>query len=98
MKISKSSDGDTLTITVEGRLDTNDSHELQEESVSLNGISNLVLDFSNVDYISSSVLRVLLSFNKKMKGNMTVKNPNEIVGEIFEVTGFSDLLKIEWFL
>lgn len=98
MTIDKKQDGLKLTISVEGRLDTTTAPEL--ESViksSLDGISELVMDFENLAYISSAGLRVLLSAQKTMntQGSMVVKNINDDINEIFEVTGFSDLLTIE---
>ena len=70
------------------------SSELKD---SLDNASDLTLDFGKLDYISSADLRVLLSAQKAMakKGGMRVVNVNEIVGEVFEVTGFSDILTIE---
>ena len=63
----------------------------------LEGLTELVLDFKELDYISSAGLRVLLTFQKQMnaQGKMTIKNSNEIIMEIFEVTGFSDILTLE---
>ena len=98
MTISKKMNGTTLEIALEGRLDTMTSPELEAELKSdMNGAESLVLDFSKLDYISSAGLRVLLSAHKAMssKGGMIVKNVNEIVGEVFEVTGFADILTIE---
>ena len=70
------------------------SSELKD---SLDNASDLTLDFGKLDYISSADLRVLLSAQKAMakKGGMRIVNVNEIVGEVFEVTGFSDILTIE---
>ena len=98
MTIDKKQDGLKLTISVEGRLDTTTAPEL--ESViksSLDGISELIMDFENLAYISSAGLRVLLSAQKVMntQGSMVVKNINDDIAEIFDVTGFSDLLTIE---
>ena len=69
----------------------------KELNASLNGADSLILDFSRLDYISSAGLRVLLSAHKAMsgKGGMKVKNVNEIVREVFDVTGFADVLAIE---
>ena len=97
MTINKEQQGSTLTIALAGRLDTTTSPELEKElKASLDGVDSLVLDFSNLDYISSAGLRVLLAAHKQMsaKGGMTVKNVNEIVSEVFEVTGFADILNI----
>jgi len=98
MTITKNQNGSELTIALEGRLDTTTAPDLEKElKESLIGITELTLDFSKLDYISSAGLRVLLSAHKAMqeKGRMKVTNVNEIVGEVFEVTGFSDILTIE---
>ena len=98
MKITKTLNGITLNIALEGRLDTTTAPELEKElKDSLDTADALTLDFSKLDYISSAGLRVLLSTHKTMvkKGGMKVVNVNEIVNEVFEVTGFSDILTIE---
>lgn len=99
MTIDKTSGKNKLTLTVAGRLDTTTSRELSKElDESLDGINELVFDFKNLAYISSSGLRVLLSAQKTMnnkKGTMVVKNVSDIIMEIFEVTGFSDILTIK---
>ena len=98
MKITKSMDGTTLNIALEGRLDTTTAPELEQElKNSMDGADALTLDFSKLDYISSAGLRVLLSAHKTMskKGGMKVVNVNEIVSEVFDVTGFADILTIE---
>jgi len=97
MKITKQMNGNTLNIALEGRLDTTTAPELEQEIKNLDGVDALVLDFSKLDYISSAGLRVLLSAHKTMsgRGGMKVVNVNEIVSEVFEVTGFSDILTIE---
>ena len=98
MKITKKQDGTQLTIALEGRLDTTTAPELAKElKDSLGGATELTLDFSKLDYISSAGLRVLLQAHKTMagKGGMKVTNVNEIVGEVFDVTGFADILTIE---
>ena len=98
MTITKKIEGSSLTIAVEGRLDTVTSPELEAElSASLDGVTDLTLDFSGLEYISSAGLRVLLATQKKMnaQGGMKVCGVNETVGEVFEVTGFADILTIE---
>ena len=96
MKITKHSAGTALEIALEGRLDTNTAPELEKElKESLGGVTDLTLDFARLEYISSAGLRVLLSAHKTMQGHMTVKNVNEIVSEVFDVTGFVDILNIE---
>lgn len=97
MTIHKIANGNELTLALEGRLDTMTAPELEAElKVSLNGVDNLTLDFAKLDYISSAGLRVLLSAHKMMsgKGGMKVIHVNEIVTEVFDVTGFSDILNI----
>ncbi len=98
MTITKKQNGTALEIALEGRLDTVTAPELESElKASLDGAESLVFDFSKLDYISSAGLRVLLSAHKAMagKGGMKVTHVNEIVQEVFEVTGFSDILTIE---
>ena len=98
MTISKQMNGTTLTLAPEGRLDTMTSPELEKElNASLEGADALMLDFSRLDYISSAGLRVLLSAHKAMagKGGMVIRNVNEIVREVLDVTGYSDILTIE---
>lgn len=97
MNISDIKDGNQLTVALEGRLDTNTAPELDEHlRVSLSGVSKLVFDFSNLEYISSAGLRVLLSAQKTMnqQGEMIVTNANDMIKEVFEVTGFVDILTI----
>lgn len=98
MTINKTQDGKNLTIALEGRLDTMTAPELEAElNTSLPEAETLTLDFSKLEYISSAGLRVLLSAHKAMssKGGLKVTNVNEIVREVFEVTGFADILTIE---
>ena len=98
MTINKNQNGNALTISVEGRLDTTTAPELEKViKESLGNINDLTLDFSKLDYISSAGLRVLLSAQRIMKsqGKMKVTNINEVVREVFEVTGFADILTIE---
>ena len=99
MTINKETNGDALTIRLEGRLDTTTAPELDEElKASLDGIRSLTLDLKDLAYISSAGLRVLLSAHKTMNkqaGGMKVINSNDEIKEIFEVTGFADILDIE---
>ena len=98
MKITKNMNGTTLNIALEGRLDTTTAPDLENElKESLDSATALTLDFANLDYISSAGLRVLLAAHKTMskQGGMKVTNVNEIVGEVFDVTGFADILTIE---
>ena len=98
MTINKQQNGTSLTIALEGRLDTTTAPELEKEfKTSLAGIEDLTLDFAQLEYISSAGLRVLLSAQKRMmaQGGMKLVNVNEMVMEVFEVTGFADILTIE---
>ncbi|MBQ1565096.1 MAG: STAS domain-containing protein [Clostridia bacterium] len=98
MTITQNRDNTALTIALEGRLDTLTAPELETLlSGALEGVETLTLDFEKLDYISSAGLRVLLSTQKKMngQGSMKVTHVNEIIREIFDVTGFSDILTVE---
>ena len=98
MTINKNQNGSTLTIALEGRLDTTTAPVLEQElKDSLNDATELILDFSGLDYISSAGLRLLLSAHKAMskKDGMKVTHVNEMVNEVFDVTGFADILTIE---
>ena len=98
MTINKSKNGSELTLAVEGRLETTTAPELDVVVKSeLDGVSSLILDFSKLEYISSAGLRVLLAAQKIMnrQGDMKVTGANEIVTEIFDITGFSEILTIE---
>ena len=98
MKITKNMNGTVLTVILEGRLDTTTSPQLEKElSASMGDATELTLDFANLEYISSAGLRVLLSAHKTMskKDGMKIVNANEIVMEVFDVTGFVDILTIE---
>ena len=98
MQINKTKDGAKLTLALEGRLDTTTAPELEAVvKAELDGVQNLTFDLSDLEYISSAGLRVLLSAQKKMnqQGQMTVTNCSEEILEIFEITGFSDILNIQ---
>lgn len=98
MVINKNLNGNTLVIAPAGRIDTQTAPELEKElKQSLDGVETLIFDFSEVEYISSAGLRVLLVAQKTMhqQGSMKVTNANEIVKEVFEVTGFANILNIE---
>lgn len=96
--VEKKSEGNNVTLVLSGRLDTSTAPELEADvKTSIEGIESLVFDFTELEYISSAGLRVLLSSLKKMKnqGSMKVINVNETIKEIFDVTGFSDILTVE---
>ncbi|MBQ3669308.1 MAG: STAS domain-containing protein [Clostridia bacterium] len=98
MTIQTQKNGDSLAIALTGRLDTVTSPELEKVITgSLDGIKALTLELEKLEYISSAGLRVLLQAQKLMngKGTMKVLHPSEIVREVFDVTGFSDILDIE---
>ena len=98
MNITKTQNGNAVTIALEGRLDTTTAPQLEQALKSvLDDATELTLDFEKLDYISSAGLRVLLGAHKAMfkKGGMKVTNVNEIVREVFDVTGFVDILTIE---
>ena len=98
MTIIKDKNGEELTISLEGRLDTTTAPQLEEElTASLDDVAKLVFDFSKLEYISSAGLRVLLAGQKRMnkQGSMVVKNVADEIKEIFEVTGFTEILNIE---
>ena len=98
MTIEKNLNGTELTVTITGRLDTTTAPQLEAEfKQSISGVEKLVLDFSALEYLSSAGLRVLLAAQKVMnkQGEMVIRNVNETINEIFEVTGFIDILTIE---
>ena len=98
MIITKTTDGTSLTLVLEGRLDTMTAPQLESElRDSIEGIDKLFLDFTSLEYISSAGLRILLSTQKIMnkQGSMVIRNANEGVMDIFDITGFADILTIE---
>ena len=98
LNIIKNKDGSSLNIALEGRLDTTTAPELETElKAALPDTAKLVMDFEKLEYISSAGLRVLLSAQKVMnkQGKMTLRHVNETISEIFEVTGFTEILTIE---
>ena len=98
MTIEKTLEGTKLTLALAGRLDTTTAPQLETESKrSIGGVESLFLDFANLEYLSSAGLRVLLAAQKVMnkQGKMVIRNVNETISEVFEITGFSDILTIE---
>lgn len=98
MTINKKSEGEKLTLTLSGRLDTNTAPALEAElKHSVDGVKELIFDFSDVEYISSAGLRILLAAQKVMnrQGSMKLTGVSADVMEVFEITGFSDILTIE---
>ncbi|MCD7956389.1 MAG: STAS domain-containing protein [Lachnospiraceae bacterium] len=98
MKIETVKDGRIMTVTLEGRLDTTTAPSLEAElRREINGVEELTLDFNGLEYLSSAGLRVLLAAQKVMnrQGSMVIRGVNETIQDIFDVTGFSDILTIE---
>ena len=99
MNITTTTNGKELTIALEGRLDTTYAPQLEKElGAKLDGVESLIMEFEGLRYLSSAGLRVLLAAQKKMnaqKGSMVIKNVNEMIMEVFEVTGFLDILTVE---
>ena len=98
MTIDTKRDGSKLTVALEGRLDTTTAPQLEAElRPALEGVTELVFDLKDLAYVSSAGLRVLLSAQKTMnkQGSMVVRGANADLLEIFDVTGFSDILNIE---
>ena len=98
LNITKFREAKSLKITLEGRFDTGTAPQLEEVvRTELADVETLIFDFAKLEYISSAGLRVLLAAQKIMnkQGRMVVKNVSDEVKEIFEVTGFSDILNIE---
>ena len=98
MTIEKKTNGAELTLILTGRMDTTTAPQLEAElKASLGGVEHLVLDFAALDYLSSAGLRVLLAAQKIMnkQGDMVVRHVNAMITEVFEVTGFCDILTVE---
>ena len=98
MEIIKNKNGNLFNVSLVGRLDTTTAPDLEAViNNELDGVDELVFDFASLEYISSAGLRVLLASQKKMntQGKMTVINVSETVMDVFEITGFSDILTIK---
>ena len=96
-KLSKKKQGDTLTCSLFGRLDTNTSPELLEQ-INLDGVQTLIIDLADVDYVFSAGLRVFLQLQKNMNeknGQMTLINMQDSVKEIFKIVGFTNIMDIK---
>ncbi len=99
MKLNTSSEGEVTVVKIEGNLDTQTAPEAQDELNRLmdEGSKKLLLDFADLAYISSSGLRVLLAVAKRLapdEGEMRICNLNDVVNEVFEISGFSTILKV----
>ena len=98
MTINMDRNGTSLTVSLDGRLDTSTAPKLEAELKSaLKGVRDLTIDLADLAYVSSAGLRVLLSAQKVMnrQGEMVVRNANDAIMDVFEVTGFVDILNIE---
>lgn len=99
MNIDKNYNDKELTLTVEGRIDTITSQELDKEiTEELGNFDSLIIDFTDLEYISSAGLRVLIATQKKLKADdipLVIRNVNDAVNEIFRMSGFDKILKIE---
>ena len=98
MTIEKKLNGETVTLIVSGRLDTQTAPELENELDSvLSGLKELTFDFANLEYVSSAGLRVILKAQKAMntQGSMKLTGVNDSIMEVFDITGFLDILTIE---
>ena len=97
MQIEKHINGGKLSLALAGRLDTNTAPELESE-LKLDGVSELVFDFTDLEYISSAGLRVLMTAYKQMSssgGKMAIAHPNDMVKGVFEMTGLGDIFTVE---
>ncbi len=98
MTINKTRNGSTLEIALVGKLDTVTSPMLEKElNGALDGVEHLYFDFAQLEYISSAGLRILLGLQKTMnkQGEMIIRNTNETINDVFDVTGFIDILTVE---
>lgn len=98
MTINKTQNGDEVIFALEGKLDTTTAPDLDAAlKESFSGARKMVLDFANLQFISSAGLRVILNAQKVMneQGDLVIKNAGPQILEVFEITGFSDFLKIE---
>ena len=99
LTVTKQQEGDILNVGLEGRLDSSTASKLDEEVRSeLHGIRKLVMNFEKTEYISSSGIRVILSFHKELTGKggeLTIRKPTKMVSEVFSLTGFTDVFNFE---
>ena len=98
MKITKKQEGTTLTVTLEGELNTLTAPNLEAElPADMEGVDNLVLEMAGLEYLSSAGLRVILAAQQALedRGGVTILHASDEIKEIFEVTGFDDILNIE---
>lgn len=100
MNIKKAENGNEITLMLSGRLDTTTAPQLEEQiNESIDGAEKMILDFQELEYLSSAGLRVLLgthkTFMKRGNGKLIIRHVNETIYEVFEITGFLDILNIE---
>lgn len=98
MTIEKKLNGTELEMALTGRMDTSTAPQFETElKNNISGVEKLILDFENLEYISSAGLRVILTAQKIMnkQGEMVIRNVNEVISEVFEITGFIDILTVE---
>lgn len=97
MTINKTQNENSITLAIVGRLDTTTAPDLEKEIDNLGDIKELIVDMKELEYTSSAGLRALLKAQKLMneKGSMKVTNVNETIMEVFDITGFSEMLTIE---
>ena len=98
MEITKEQKDSELAISLKGRLDNSTAAQFEDTvKSSLGGVKSLILDFKELEYLSSAGLRIILSAQKIMnkQGSMTIRNVNDTIMEVFEMTGFADILSIE---
>lgn len=98
LDIKKVKEGSNMTLTLKGRLDTITAPNLEDEiDESIDDVTDLVMDFQEIEYVSSAGLRVLLTAQQTMdeKGSMVIKNASDSVKDVFEITGFVDILNVE---
>ena len=97
MTVAKTRAGTSLTVSLEGRLDTSPAPQLEAELKELDGVAELVLDMDKLVYLSSAGLRAILALQKRMsrQGKMIVRHVCGEIMEVFEMTGFADILTIE---
>lgn len=97
MTINETRENGVLSIALEGRLDSNTAPQLQEHTQDLSGVTDMTIDMDKLEYVSSAGLRVILKAQKTMQqqGSLKLINVNSVIMEIFELTGFTDILTIE---
>ena len=99
LNVTTNRENDTLRVTAVGRIDTGNYPEFESAiNAESNGVKNIILDFEKLDYISSSGLRVLISLHKMLlaeDGKLVIRKPTAMVREVFDVTGFTEMINIE---